>query len=102
MPTLRHTKSEEHLELNSENPQNGDTATQSKPGRFGKVSESSNSTMPKVPSNNNLCHDDVWSPEDDEVTAQYLKLHRIVDRDTVSQLSLESIDSVRDQSKIFF
>lgn len=88
MPTLRHTKSEEHLDA---------------------LNVSTNGSGPPPPppfpisaSNNDLFNeDDVWSQEDDEITAQYLKMHRMVERDTVSQISLESFDSTRDQSKFF-
>ena len=87
MPTLRHTKSEEHLDL---------IAPVGKSIRAEKCSESSSGIPGMLEAFN---EDDVWSQEDDEITAQYLKLQRHVDRDTVSQLSLESFDSTKDQSK---
>jgi hypothetical protein len=87
MPTLRHTKSEEHLDALNVTQANSSGAPPPPP-------------FPNSASNGDLFNeDDVWSQEDDEITAQYLKLHRVVDRDTVSQISLESIDSTRDQSE---
>ncbi|XP_062710398.1 uncharacterized protein LOC109409370 [Aedes albopictus] len=42
--------------------------------------------------------DDVWSQEDDEITAQYLNLHKsLSERDSLSQFSMDSYDS-REQS----
>lgn len=42
--------------------------------------------------------DDVWSQEDDEITAQYLNLHKsLSERDSISQFSMDSYDS-REQS----
>ncbi|XP_058066115.1 uncharacterized protein LOC131215739 [Anopheles bellator] len=41
-----------------------------------------------------LTEDDVWSQEDDEITAQYLSLTKMsTDRDTISQFSVDSYDS---------
>lgn len=83
MPTLRHTKSEEHLDQFGENvPENAKSpATKD----FGLNRISSHLDV--------FNEEDVWSQEDDEITAQYLRMHRKVERDTVSQLSLESCDS---------
>jgi len=36
---------------------------------------------------------DCWSQDDDEITAQYQTLRRIQDKDTISQMSVESTDS---------
>lgn len=47
-----------------------------------------------------LHEDDVWSQEDDDITAQYLNLRKISERDAISQMSLDSCDS-RDQGKCF-
>lgn len=83
MPTLRHTKSEENLESK-------DTL------KKGKTTSESSNTNLDVPT---IVTDDVWSQEDDEITAQYLnlKLKMQGDRgDTISQMSMESCDS-RDQ-----
>ncbi|KAL5290760.1 PI4KB family protein [Megaselia abdita] len=85
MPTLRHTKSEENLE-SKDTLKKGKTSSES----------SNNSNTLDVPT---IVTDDVWSQEDDEITAQYLnlKLKMQSDRgDTISQMSLESCDS-RDQ-----
>lgn len=122
MPTLRHTKSEEHLEIpkpSTSPPTQAHhhhhphvvpiqaTKTKTVTGaesteievRIEKVSESSNSENGKCCDVNELgiTEDDVWSQEDDEITAQYLNLHKMSDRDTLSQMSLESCDS-REQS----
>uniref|UniRef100_W8B1X8 Phosphatidylinositol 4-kinase beta n=1 Tax=Ceratitis capitata TaxID=7213 RepID=W8B1X8_CERCA len=43
-----------------------------------------------------LTEDDVWSQEDDEITAQYMHLRKLSERDAISQMSLDSCDS-RDQ-----
>lgn len=43
-----------------------------------------------------LTEDDVWSQEDDEITAQYMHMRKLSERDAVSQMSLDSCDS-RDQ-----
>ena len=45
--------------------------------------------------------DDCWSQEDDQITAQYQTIRKIKDRDTISQMSIESSDSSR-QEPIFF
>jgi phosphatidylinositol 4-kinase B len=82
MPTLRHTKSDEHLD------QLGDTVQDS------KKEPTKDFAMNRISSQLDVFNEDeVWSQEDDEITAQYLRMHRKVERDTVSQLSLESYDS---------
>lgn len=116
MPSLRHTKSEEHLDSTiptaSTTPKPNGTnclPTAAVKIHIDRVSDSQTfaaSPASDAPSSNHrewnengLTEDDVWSQEDDEITAQYLKLHKICDRDTVSQMSLDSIDS-REQSMI--
>lgn len=82
MPTLRHTRSDEHLEQLGE----AELAKKADTDQLKK----------HLPSNSQLevfHEEDVWSQEDDEITAQYLRMHKKVDRDTVSQFSLESCDS---------
>ncbi|KAL0275299.1 UNVERIFIED_CONTAM: hypothetical protein PYX00_003194 [Menopon gallinae] len=37
--------------------------------------------------------DNCWSQEDDEISQQYIQLNRLVDRDTISQMSQDSSDS---------
>lgn len=129
MPTLRHTKSEEHLEINKTSPPKSETIDQKSetlsngiensqkqilsnnyqqingkdiPIRLEKASESSNSDNGKLELHElGLTEDEVWSQEDDEITAQYLHLHKMGDRDTLSQMSLDSCDS-REQSLYFF
>lgn len=82
MPTLRHTKSDEHLD------QLGD------PVQETKKESTKDFAMNRISSNLDVfSEEDVWSQEDDEITAQYLRMHRKVERDAVSQLSLESCDS---------
>ncbi|RZF43432.1 hypothetical protein LSTR_LSTR001693 [Laodelphax striatellus] len=62
--SLRHTRSEENLMVHTESD------------------ELPSAVMP-----------DSWSQEDDDISQQYLRLHKPVDRDTISQLSQESSDS---------
>lgn len=120
MPTLRHTKSEEHLDLNSPNLPNQSTTaatTTTTTGngtgvksisvgvkeRVEKFSESSViSDIGRTDLNEmHMTEDDVWSQEDDDITAQYLHLHKSCERDAISQMSMDSCDS-RDQSKLIF
>ncbi|XP_055687027.1 phosphatidylinositol 4-kinase beta [Lutzomyia longipalpis] len=136
MPTLRHTRSVEHLESSTNHVSHLDTgvsATNPKlqvPPRVRtvhqlslsnssdagggcgeKVSESTTSSSTDAPDSGcvatatdlgsvekiEITEDDVWSQEDDEITAQYLNMHKLSERDTLSQMSLESCDS-REQS----
>lgn len=129
MPTLRHTKSEEHLETALEG---ATAAVNGGGGGGGKVaagggggggsgqqmkkellraslSGSGSGLRPEESeelekaSNRSssesgfdvrmLREEDVWSQEDDEITAQYIQMQKLVDRDAVSQLSMESCDS---------
>lgn len=122
MPTLRHTKSEEHLEINQSEPTANVTADVVVPSttvvqngypsskgaqltlqvRVDKVSECSTTTEKCELAELPISEDDVWSQEDDEITAQYLHLHnRLSDRDTISQMSLDSCDS-REQREFNF
>lgn len=72
MPTLRHTKSVEFLE-----------------GLCNK-----DATMQTSHSNNGLLlEDEIWSQDDDLITAQYLNIHKLSEKDAVSQHSLDSMDS---------
>lgn len=123
MPSLRHTKSEEHLDSNltsSLQPQTppllssaaapsasaAATATNTLP--HITTTEMNDNPMLKTSHTNldvskywqeyGISDDDAWLPEDDELTAQYIHMHKIVDRDTISQMSLDSTDS-REQSK---
>uniref|UniRef100_A0A1B0CI42 PI4KB/PIK1 accessory domain-containing protein n=2 Tax=Lutzomyia longipalpis TaxID=7200 RepID=A0A1B0CI42_LUTLO len=132
MPTLRHTRSVEHLESSTNHVSHLDTgvsATNPKlqvPARVRtvhqlslsnssdagggcgeKVSESTTSSSTDAPDSGcvatatdlgsvekiEITEDDVWSQEDDEITAQYLNMHKLSERDTLSQMSLESCDS---------
>ncbi|XP_017057965.1 pneumococcal serine-rich repeat protein [Drosophila ficusphila] len=115
MPSLRHTKSEEHLEgscLNSHqhlscsrtsscsSSQQGSSCRRKKTaeldggcGDAGSVNCYGNTLSL---GGLQLQEDDVWSQEDDEITAQYLNMSKVSERDTISQMSLDSCDS-RDQ-----
>ncbi|KAJ8674281.1 hypothetical protein QAD02_005543 [Eretmocerus hayati] len=95
MSSLRHTKSEENL--------TGEQSGQSKkvPSEDGQEGSPKQTPVRTVSSRNpdsafNFVDDDpndCWSQEDDEITQQYLQLHKSKDRDTISQLSQESSDS---------
>lgn len=88
MPSLRHTKSEEHLDSTSVVTDVG--AEQNDVAKY---------KMYWQEQHNGISDDNAWLPEDDEITAQYLNLHKsVIDRDTISEMSLDSVDS-RDQSK---
>lgn len=106
MPTLRHTKSEEHLD--AFNTAEGTTTTDpNNPNPGTNNATPKNHTTPHQPQSHQTSssdifnEDDIWSQEEDEITAQYLKMHRMAEKDTVSQLSLESIDSTRENSEFF-
>uniref|UniRef100_A0A1I8Q272 Phosphatidylinositol 4-kinase beta n=2 Tax=Stomoxys calcitrans TaxID=35570 RepID=A0A1I8Q272_STOCA len=132
MPSLRHTKSEEHLEVGAgscqHNHNNQQHATCSRTSSCSSHNSSCRRKKEKLLSesstdNNGAEHqhqpsqqhmqcggnnllsppqlneDDVWSQEDDEITAQYLHMRKMranSDRDAISQMSLDSCDS-RDQ-----
>ncbi|KAH8416258.1 hypothetical protein KR222_000235 [Zaprionus bogoriensis] len=135
MPSLRHTKSEEHLEgvcLNTHphlscsrtsscsSSHHGSSCRRKKPSESQSHAEAgcgepashncngcSNANANTNTNGNGNCHllslgglqlqeDDVWSQEDDEITAQYLTMRKNSERDAISQMSLDSCDS-RDQ-----
>lgn len=128
MPSLRHTKSEEHLEMSLEQvvSNGGSVSGKQKDGAgqlkrdllraslsgSGGVSnqlkvEDATEELEKSSNKSNnsesgfdlrLREDDVWSQEDDEITAQYIQMQKLVDRDAVSQLSMDSCDS-KDQGE---
>lgn len=89
MPTLRHTKSEEYLESNNAGSASSDGNSEVKI-HIDKVLESAIGTENLV---RDWSDDDVWSQEEDEITAQYLNMRKISEKDSISELSLESIDS---------
>lgn len=99
MPTLRHTKSDEHLDQVGDNPESSNTTAATTTTNGGKKFFG----MPRISSNLDVFNDeDVWSQEDDEITAQYLRItqNKKIERDAVSQFSMESCDSTtRDMSK---
>lgn len=116
MPSLRHTKSEEHLEGACLNTHQSCSRTSSCSSshhgsscRRKKATETlADNGCGEPASHNNNCsnlltlgglqlqEDDVWSQEDDEITAQYLNMRKNSERDAISQMSLDSCDS-RDQ-----
>lgn len=119
MPSLRHTKSEEHLDSNMTIPAttlnecttklNSKITSTTSNNSLQQQSDSSNVkihiddvAVPHTPidwTEKEMTEDDVWSQEDDEITSQYLRLHKICERDALSQMSLDSIDS-KDHSTI--
>jgi len=72
--TLRQVKSEEQLQ------DTGSTAHE--------TASLSSFSLPGVPD-----EAECWSQDDDEISAQYQTLRRLPDRDTISQMSIESTDS---------
>lgn len=93
MPSLRHTKSEEHLDSNmNASPIQSKSTTENNSVTTLKTSQT-NLDVNKYWHEYGVSDDDAWLPEDDEITAQYLNMHKIADKDTVSQMSLDSIDS---------
>ncbi|XP_064535699.1 uncharacterized protein fwd [Drosophila montana] len=121
MPSLRHTKSEEHLEgacLNTHQScsrtsscssthhgsscrRKKDTESHAEGGGCGEPGtynccSCNNSHHLQSLGGLQLNEDDVWSQEDDQITAQYLYMRKISERDAISQMSMDSCDS-RDQ-----
>lgn len=123
MPSLRHTKSEEYLESKdmnlaatnavvgtttpSKQCEDGNKTIESqlqqqqpqhkKIFECGSLNSDNNTGIRNDVTNDlNFTEDDVWSQEDDEITAQYLNLYKASERDAISQMSLDSCDS-RDQ-----
>ncbi|XP_055623794.1 phosphatidylinositol 4-kinase beta isoform X2 [Toxorhynchites rutilus septentrionalis] len=128
MPTLRHTKSEERLDSSSVvNTANGSTAADTNStaavgdrgaeylsshtgakllaGSSGDISLHSNPAagvaMLGGLYNFGLTEDDVWSQEDDEITAQYLN-YMSQERDSISQNSMDSYDSREQGGNAYF
>ncbi|XP_061399468.1 serine-rich adhesin for platelets [Musca vetustissima] len=132
MPSLRHTKSEEHLEVaggggscqhnhsqhlqhatcsrtsscsshnscrrKKEKPLSESSSTDNKAEAL-EQNQTSGGGIGSLLSPPQLNEDDVWSQEDDEITAQYLHMRKMranSERDAISQMSLDSCDS-RDQ-----
>ncbi|KAH8349638.1 hypothetical protein KR084_003199 [Drosophila pseudotakahashii] len=115
MPSLRHTKSEEHLEgsclnshqhLSCSRTSSCSSSQHGTSGRRKKGADGDGGCGDAGPHNCcgnahslgglQLQEDDVWSQEEDEITAQYLNMRKVSERDTISQMSLDSCDS-RDQ-----
>ncbi|KAG4077487.1 hypothetical protein HA402_002914 [Bradysia odoriphaga] len=101
MPTLRHTKSEEHLESNltatSNQLTNGHTKTE--------AMDHSNSREVERSSEYGISDSDAWSQEDDEITVQYSSnLNRTskMDSNSKSQASLDSTDSREQNGPVSF
>ncbi|XP_052565744.1 phosphatidylinositol 4-kinase beta [Culex pipiens pallens] len=89
MPTLRHTKSEEHLDSAA-----AAAPVTQQPQPLASPAATSGSSY-SIGYDYGFTEDDVWSQEDDEITAQYLNLHRSLasERDAISQFSVDSYDS---------
>ncbi len=89
MPSLRHTKSEEYLESNADASSVGSSDV--------KIHIDKSTTDSNAMSMENVVRDwsddDVWSQEEDEITAQYLNMRKTSEKDSISELSLESVDS---------
>ncbi|XP_002034778.2 uncharacterized protein LOC6610170 isoform X1 [Drosophila sechellia] len=115
MPSLRHTKSEEHLDgscMNSHqhlscsrtsscsSSQQGTSCRRKKgadvDGGCGDAGPHNSCSNAHSLGGLQFQEDDVWSQEEDEITAQYLNMRKVSERDTISQISLDSCDS-RDQ-----
>lgn len=92
MPSLRHTKSEEHLDSSL-----SELARIDEKLSVLKISHT-NSDISKYWQENGISDDYAWLPEDDEITSQYYNLNKSADRCSESQLSLDSSDS-REQSE---
>ncbi|XP_055376561.1 phosphatidylinositol 4-kinase beta [Condylostylus longicornis] len=101
MPTLRHTKSEENLEskdsacshdqqsIRNINETTKNSAGNSLISKFN--SESCENCQIQHFNQLTLTEDDVWSQEDDDITAQYnIFKRKINERDSISQKSLDS------------
>lgn len=99
MPTLRHTKSEEHLESNLSTTPNQRSSHNS---HMKNESLEQNNSRESERCEYGISDSDAWSQEDDEITVQYSNLHRSnkMDSNSKSQASLDSVDS-RDQSELF-
>lgn len=85
MPTLRHTKSEEYLESNVDSSGSSEVKIH--------VEKVSDNVVGMESVTRDWSDDDVWSQEEDEITAQYLNMRKITEKDSISEQSLESIDS---------
>lgn len=110
--SLRHTKSEENLTVEQQenllqSKKNDDLNKIKEEERNNGSTTTTTTTIRQTPIKNIYsrstydstfnCNDDdlidCWSPEDDEITQQYLRLKKPNDRDTLSQLSQDSSDS---------
>ncbi|KAG4073593.1 hypothetical protein HA402_000817 [Bradysia odoriphaga] len=86
MPSLRHTKSEEYLESNVDASSENSSEVKIHIDKVADAISLENVVR-------DWSDDDVWSQEEDEITAQYLNMRKISEKDSISELSLESIDS---------
>ncbi|XP_033224308.1 phosphatidylinositol 4-kinase beta [Belonocnema kinseyi] len=103
--SLRHTKSEENLTGGEQSSSSGPSnlpnmeSQQTTPSSIARQTPVKSFAAYPLKSSDiafNFPDDDpsdCWSQEDDEITQQYLQLHKPRDRDTISQLSQESSDS---------
>lgn len=97
MPSLRHTKSEEHLESQISTP-SPDGSVADTPNCSTLKTSHTNLDVNKYWHEYGISDDDAWLPEDDEITTQYLSMRKMCNHDTISQMSLDSTDS-REQCK---
>ncbi|XP_022221815.2 phosphatidylinositol 4-kinase beta isoform X2 [Drosophila obscura] len=115
MPSLRHTKSEEHLDgsclnshqhLSCSRTSSCSSSHQSSSCRRKKAGDGDggcgDGCYPLSLGGLQVHEDDVWSQEDDEITSQYLNIRKISERDAVSQMSLDSCDSTYQGPPIVF
>lgn len=106
MSSLRHTKSEEHLDSNTIAPSTSSSSSSSSLSELARVDEklsilktsNNNSDVSKYWHENGISDDYAWLPEDDDITSQYFNLNKSADRCSMSQLSLDSSD-FREQSE---
>lgn len=99
---MRHTKSEENLQgveseaTNNVPSEKSEQSQQQQPSPIARqtpirtgCARSPDMTFHFIDDDPNDC----WSQEDDEITQQYLQLHKSKDKDTISEMSQESSDS---------
>lgn len=106
MPSLRHTKSEEHLDSNTNAPSTSSSSSSTSLSELARMDDKlsilrtshTNSDESKYWQENGISDEYAWLPEDDEITSQYFNLNISGDHCSVSQLSLNSSDS-REQSE---
>lgn len=101
MPSLRHTKSEEHLDSQISTPSPDGSVADGNQNCSTLKTSHTHLDVNKYWHEYGISDDDAWLPGDDEITTQYLNLHNMCNHDTMSQMSLDSIDS-REQCEFCF